>query len=285
MNKILLFLLSVVFTSCSTYYYTTPNPQSYTPVTIAEDVAQEEIQTYPSITLSTWNVYSSYWNSYLYTPYYIVPSNFWYFNSPNNYTFTYYNWRPWRFYSWNGTYGWNNWYGNGYGNAWHGNYGWNNWYGNAWQGNGWQGNAWNNCYGGFMGNNITNNYNYFGKYSNTSFQKNVNKTNNLLLKKENEPVKTNFTKREYDYSNRQNITENIPTDIQKNTQYQNNTLLDKKTNTPRVDQPVRTQPQSPRVNQPVRTQSPRINQPVRTQPRIQYQSPRINQPNRSNGRK
>ena len=168
MNKLILFLVSVIFTSCSSYYYTA-TPQSYTEVAVVEPLEEEEVissQIYPVITFTNWNVYSNYWDNYFYTPYYIAPSVAWSFNSPYNYTWGVSYWRPWRWNSWNNWYGYNNWYGF---NSW--NHPYNNWYGfNSWNHpyNNWYGfNSWNHPYNNWYGcgnnyffNNtyITNNY-------------------------------------------------------------------------------------------------------------------------------
>jgi len=141
MNKLILFLVAVIFTSCSSYYYTS-HPQVYTGVDVVEVPQEEEVimsQIYPVISFTNWNVYSNYWGNYLYTPYYISPSSAWSFNSPYNYTwsFSYWGFNSWNS-GWNNYYGWNSWHNwntwnhpyNWYGfNSWNHpyNYGWNNW--------------------------------------------------------------------------------------------------------------------------------------------------------------
>lgn len=177
MKKLLLLLIPIL-TSCSSYYYTSHpvSPISYTPV-YQEEFQDPIIDPYPAMTLNNWNIYSSQWNSYLYNPYYISHSTFWYFNSPNNYTWNYHYWRPWRWYTWN-YYGFNyhnwNWNYNFYNGC---NYGLNNWYG------------WNWNYGYNIGtynniwiNNITNNY-FTGK-SMPSYKKPLNVgTNQIVVEK------------------------------------------------------------------------------------------------------
>lgn len=193
MNKLILFLVAVIFTSCSSYYYTA-TPQSYTDVAVVEPLEEEEVissQIYPVITFTNWNVYSNYWNNYLYSPYYIAPSVAWSFNSPYNYTWSVSYWRPWRWNSWNNYYGWNSWNNYNYWgwNSWNNWYGYNSWYGwNSWNHNwygfnswnhpyNWYGhNNWNGCGNNYFFNNtyITNNYNhgpnggkFFGPNKNT----------------------------------------------------------------------------------------------------------------------
>lgn len=158
MNKLLIFL-SLILTSCSTYYYSAqpvPNPQSYTSAYYEEEI--DEIY-YPPITMNNWNVYSSGWNNYLYNTYYISNSSFWYFNSPINYTWNLRPiwWNNWN-YGWNYNYGFYNWNHYGFYNW---NYGWNN----GWNGCNWNpyNNYWSNQHYNIWNNNYYITNNYFGK--------------------------------------------------------------------------------------------------------------------------
>ena len=84
MNRLLLFLMSVIFTSCSSYNYTSTPPQYYTQASFVEEPPQ-----YPPISIYNWNAYSGYWNNYYYTPYYMTHYTSWSFNSTSNFTW---NW-------------------------------------------------------------------------------------------------------------------------------------------------------------------------------------------------
>ena len=171
MNKLILILMAVIFTSCSSYYYTANN-QPYTDVAVVEPLEEEDVissQIYPVITFTNWNVYSNYWNNYFYSPYYITPSVAWSFNSPYNYTWSVSYWRPWN--SWNNWYGWNSWNNYNYWgwNSWNNWYGYNNWYGwNSWNHHpyNWYGfNSWNHPYNNWYGwNGCGNNYFFNNTY-------------------------------------------------------------------------------------------------------------------------
>jgi len=209
MNKILLFLLIVFFTSCSTYY-NTPNAQSYT---TSEDV---DIQNY---TLTHYN----------WSPWRFYSCNNWYGN---------YGWNTWYV-----NYGWNTWYGNYGWNTWYGNYGWNNWYGNyGWNYGryGWNYYGWNNRRNGFLNNNYTT-INYFGKYSNKTI--NLSKKENVSITG-NIPKYTQYQNNSLDKKDTKIVNQPVRTQPQPP---RVNQPVRTQPQPPRVNQPVRTQPQPPRV--------------------------------------
>ena len=134
MKNLLIFLISIFITSCSTYSSYQVNPNSYTAVVIEDPI--------------TYSIYDNnlvYWNSPYYSPYNTVLIF-------NNYQYQYYNW-SWNTYYWSSNwYTWNhyqNWQGWSHYNNWN-NYNWNNNWG---------------CYNYFS---VKTPYNYGlgGKYSN-----------------------------------------------------------------------------------------------------------------------
>lgn len=270
MKKLLLLLIPIL-TSCSSYYYTqSVSPQSYSP-------AYEEVQvtedTYPVITLNNWNVYSSQWNSYLYNPYYISNSTFWYFNSPNNYTW---NCSPWSWNNWNYGYnyyyGWNyNWY-----NGWYWNYGWNNWHNGCNWNYGWNNwNSWNYNINPYNNIWISNNYitnNYFSGKSLSNYKKplNVEKKpvaskpiNNNLPNTYKNPQKTEIPKVEP----KQEVSIPQSTKPRTTNTYQNRPQISNSPqrtyNRPQISKPQQNNYQQ-RNQTPIRSTTPRTTTPSRT---------------------